>query len=400
MDLTIGTLREPAVEDLELEVVERKGRGHPDTICDGLAEQFSISLSRFYSERCGAVLHHNVDKVLLRAGSSEPAFGGGKVVAPMEIYLAGRATREFQGVEVPLEELAREGSRSWFRQNFHALDPERDVAIHCLTRPGSADLVELFLRSHREGRWLANDTSVGAGFAPMTDLERIVGAVEARLNAGEVKQACPEIGEDIKVMGIRRGRRIRLTVSCAFVGRALANAADYLEKKERARRLALEAAMSATEMDVSVEINTADDPAAGNVYLTVTGTSAESGDDGEAGRGNRANGLITPFRPMTLEAAAGKNPVSHVGKLYQITSRRIAEAVVLQIPSIAAAECYLVSQIGRSIRDPQVAGVDVRVRKDARPSNIEPEVGRIVEEQLGRQENLWREILEGRVTVY
>jgi S-adenosylmethionine synthetase len=400
MDLTLGALREPAVEDLELEVVERKGRGHPDTICDGLAEQLSISLSRFYVERCGAVLHHNVDKVLLRAGSAQPAFGGGDVIAPMEVYLAGRATHEFRGTKVPVEELAVEGSRSWFLRNFHALDPDRGVAFHCLTRPGSADLVELFLRSHREGRWLANDTSIGAGFAPMSDLERVVLAVESRLNAPELKAACPEVGEDIKVMGIRRGRRIRLTVSCAFVGRALANAADYLEKRERARRIALEAAMGATGMEVSVEINTADDPARENLFLTVTGTSAESGDDGEAGRGNRSNGLITPFRPMTLEAPAGKNPVSHVGKLYQIASRRIAEAVVAEIPFVAAAECHLVSQIGRPLRDPQVAGVGVRVRKGARPADAAPQVERIVGEHLGRFESLWREILEGRVPVY
>jgi S-adenosylmethionine synthetase len=399
MELTVSASREPAVGELGLEVVERKGRGHPDTICDRLAEEFSISLSRFYLERFGAVLHHNVDKALLRAGSARPAFGGGQIDAPMEIYLAGRATNEFRGAGVPVGELAAEGSRSWLRRNLHALDPDRDVRVHCLARPGSQDLVELFLRSQKERRWLANDTSIGVGFAPMTDLERVVESVEMRLNDAALKAACPEVGEDVKVMGIRRGGRIDLTVSCAFVGRAVTSLEDYLEKKERARRAALEAAAGETGMEVSIEINRADDPARGSIYLTVTGTSAEAGDDGQAGRGNRANGLITPFRPMTLEAAAGKNPMSHVGKLYQIASRRIAEAAVARIPAVAAAECTLVSQIGRPLRDPRVAGVGVTLRKGARPPDVAPAVGRIVEEELEGLDGLWREILEGRLAV-
>ena len=399
MELTVGALRGPCADELDVEIVERKGRGHPDSICDGLAEEFSISLSRFYFERFGLVLHHNVDKALLRAGSTRPAFGGGEILEPMEVFFAGRATASFQGVEVPVEDLAIEASRSWFRRNFHALDAAHDVRLQCLTRPGAADLAELFLRSRREGLRLANDTSIGVGFAPMSDLEKVVLAVEARLNSGEIKAACPEAGEDIKVMGIRREDRIRLTVSCAFVGRFLSDAKDYLEKKERARRLALEAAIAASSREVSVEVNTADDPTGGSLYLTVTGTSAEAGDDGEAGRGNRANGLITPYRPMTLEAAAGKNPVTHVGKLYQIASRRIAESLVASVPGITAAECYLVSQIGRPIGDPQIADVRVSVRDGGPPADLAPDVEAIVRAGLTRLDTLWREVLEGRVPV-
>ncbi len=400
MELTVGALREPSADELDVEIVERKGRGHPDSICDALAEEFSISLSRFYFERFGLVLHHNVDKVLLRAGSSRPAFGGGEVLEPMEIFLAGRATQSFHGVEVPVEQLADESLRSWFRKSFHALDPERHVRARCLTRPGSADLVELFLRSRCEGLWLANDTSVGAGFAPMSDLERAVLAVEARLNSSEARAACPEVGEDVKVMGIRRGGRIRLTVSCAFVGRFLSGPEDYLAKKERTRRLALNAASGASDREVSVELNTADDPARGSLYMTVTGTSAEAGDDGESGRGNRANGLITPHRPMTLESAAGKNPITHVGKLYQIGSRRISETLVASIPGVAAAECYLVSQIGRPIGDPQLADVRVSVRDGRPPADLTPEVEAIVRAGLAGLGTIWREILEGRVLVF
>ncbi len=400
MHLSVGPTREPPVEELEVEVVERKGRGHPDTICDGVAEQFSLSLSRFYLERFGTVLHHNVDKVLLCAGAARPAFGGGEVVEPIELFLAGRATHEFEGVEVPVEDLAIEASRSWFRRNFHALDPERHVRIRCLARPGSVDLVDLFSRGERRGVPLANDTSIGVGFAPSTDLEKVVAAVEARLNSSDVKAAAPELGEDVKVMGIRQAEQVRLTVSCAFVGRFLAGEADYFDKKEQAREIALDAARGVTGGEVSVEVNAADDPKHGKVYITVTGTSAEAGDDGEAGRGNRANGLITPYRPMTLEAAAGKNPVSHVGKLYQIASRRIAESVVAGISGVAASECCLVSQIGRSIAEPQIADVRVRLRDGRRPGDVRGQVEEIVRAELDRLETLWRELLEGQFTLY
>ena len=74
-----------------VEIVERKGIGHPDTICDALAEELSRNLCAYYLENFGLVLHHNVDKALLWGGSSLPKYGGGQIKAPIEIFLAGRA---------------------------------------------------------------------------------------------------------------------------------------------------------------------------------------------------------------------------------------------------------------------------------------------------------------------
>ena len=91
MDLVIGSLGHASPDEGKVEIVERKGLGHPDTICDALAEQFSVRLCRYYLDRFGVVLHHNVDKALLVGGSASPVFGGGKVHTPIEIYLAGRA---------------------------------------------------------------------------------------------------------------------------------------------------------------------------------------------------------------------------------------------------------------------------------------------------------------------
>ena len=51
--------------DGTVEIVEHKGIGHPDTMCDALAEAFGVALARDYRERFGRVLHFNVDKALL-----------------------------------------------------------------------------------------------------------------------------------------------------------------------------------------------------------------------------------------------------------------------------------------------------------------------------------------------
>ena len=229
------------------------------------------------------------------------------------------------------------------------------MAIHPRIRPTSPDLAALFLRGQKAGAPLANDTSLGVGFAPLDDLESAVLAVERKLNSVAVRAAQPEIGEDIKVMGLRSGRDRTLTVACALVGRHVADLDDYLRKKARIRDIAAEAAQGA-----EVALNTADGDTADSVYLTVTGLSAEAGDDGQVGRGNRVNGLITPYRPMSLEAAAGKNPVTHVGKLYNVLANRIARALVAEVSGVQEAYCYLVSRIGRPITEPQL--VDLKLR--------------------------------------
>ncbi|MBI2958774.1 MAG: methionine adenosyltransferase [Betaproteobacteria bacterium] len=390
MEVSVTALEGPPAARLPLELVERKGLGHPDTICDALAEGLSVALSRFYLERFGVILHHNVDKGLLWGGAAQSRFGGGEILQPVEIFLAGRASAEARGVKVPVEAIAIETSRRWLKENLRFLDPERHVRIHPLMRPTSSDLTSLFAQ-HGSGSPLANDTSFGVGFAPLDTLETVVLAVERRLNDAETKAAHPEIGEDVKVMGARRGTAIRLTVACALVDRCVADLHDYFAKKDSIRALALAAAQDYTCGSVEVEVNTADGAAAESVYLTVTGTSAEAGDDGEVGRGNRVNGLITPYRPMSLEAAAGKNPISHVGKLYNILAQRIAAALVGEIDGAEEAYCYLLSRIGRPIDQPQVADVKVRLKDSGALASLEPRIEQITRSHLAQAVSLWRE---------
>jgi S-adenosylmethionine synthetase len=374
----------------EVEIVERKGSGHPDTLCDGIAEAVCVALCREYLARFGAILHHNVDKVLLVGGAAHATFGGGEVRAPIEIYLAGRATREVGGAVVPVDEIAVEACRAQLRATFPELDLERHARVVPRIRSGSVDLARLFARGRVP---LANDTSCGAGFAPLTALERTVLEVDRAL-AGSGRR---ELGADTKVMGLRRGARIELTVCCAIVARHVRDLGAYRDAKAKARELALAAARRASGMEVEVVVNAADNEASGDIYLTVTGSSAEAGDDGEVGRGNRIGGLITPYRPMTLEAAAGKNPQSHVGKLYGVLAHRIAASIADREP-VRGASCVLLGRIGRPIDDP--LQVDVGLVTERPPEELRGAVHACAAGELARLAELRAELLEGKVALF
>jgi S-adenosylmethionine synthetase len=396
----ISLLTSPAVHSLPIEIVEHKGIGHPDTICDALAENFSRGLCRFYVERFGEILHHNVDKALLCGGAAAPTFGGGKLREPIEIHLAGRAVCELAGTRVPVEEIAVEGSRAWIREHLPDVDPREHVRIVSHVRPVSPDLASLF-RAGRDARTpLANDTSFGVGYAPLDSLETAVLAMASRLNSRETRSAHPSIGADIKIMGARCQSDVEVTVACALIGRHVTDLGDYAAKKEVIRALAIEAARTVTDLPLRVAVNAADGDSLDSVYLTVTGLSAEGGDDGQVGRGNRVNGLIAPYRPMSLEAAAGKNPVTHVGKLYGVMAHRVAAAVVAGVPEVQEAYCYLLSRIGRPITNAWLFELKVRLAEPELLAALEPRIGEIARATFADIGSLWHEAMAGTLRLY
>ncbi len=381
----------------DFEIVERKGTGHPDTVCDSLAEEYSRSLSRFYLERFGKVLHHNLDKAILVGGEASPKFGGGEVREPIEFVLVGRATYRYRGENFrkEIEDLYYETVKGWLRRNLPHLDVDKHVRIDLKARAGSEDLTDIF---EREGEVpLANDTSFGVGFYPLTKAERLAYEVERFLNSREYKDKHPYVGEDIKVMVVRDLKTYRITVALAFVDRHVRDLKHYRDIKVQVQN---DTYMKAKEIlgdyPLSVEINVADDYERGSVYITVTGTSAEAGDDGQVGRGNRVNGLITPYRPMTLEAAAGKNPISHVGKLYNVAANMIAREVVERFPAVENVYIYLVSQIGRPINEPQL--VHTRVWGGVSDAELQ-DIKEYVAERVKEIGGLWRRIIYDGVEV-
>jgi S-adenosylmethionine synthetase len=384
----------------DVEVVERKGAGHPDTICDALAETLSRNLCREYQRRFGSILHHNVDKALLCGGRAAPAFGGGSVTEPIRIFLAGRAASSVGGEVVPIEEIAVEGSRAWLRANLHALDPERHVRIEALVQQGSQDLQSLFSRRGAQDVPLANDTSFGVGHAPLSALERCVLSIERRLHGRDRAHDRPAWGEDIKIMAVRHGGSLKLTIACAMIGRFLAGTDSYLEQTAALAGRVRECAGEHGFPECEVAVNAADDPASGSIYLTVTGTSAEAGDDGQVGRGNRVNGLITPLRPMSLEAAAGKNPISHVGKIYNVLATRVAGALVSAVPEVTEAYCLIVSQIGAPVSTPALVNLRLATRDGVLIELLRNRIEELTADQFGRIPKLVGELVAGTIDLF
>jgi S-adenosylmethionine synthetase len=390
----------PLATSDEVEVVERKGAGHPDTICDALAETLSRNLCREYQTRFGYILHHNVDKALLCGGRALPAFGAGSVTEPIRIFLAGRATSTLGGEVVPIEDIAVEGSKAWLKANFHALDPDRHVRIEALVQPGSQDLKSLFSRGGAQDVPLANDTSFGVGHAPLSALERCVLSIERRLHGRDRAHDRPAWGEDIKIMAVRNGGSLKLTVACAMIGRFVAGTDSYLENKAALAARVRECASEHGFAECEVAVNAADDLATGSLYLTVTGTSAEAGDDGQVGRGNRVNGLITPWRPMSLEAAAGKNPVSHVGKIYNVLATRVAEAVVSAFPEVSEAHCLIVSRIGAPVSTPALTHLRLATRDGMSLEPLRSRIEDLTANQFDHIPELVGELVAGTVNVF
>jgi S-adenosylmethionine synthetase len=339
------------VHKQHIELVERKGIGHPDSICDGLAEAVSVALSREYKKRYGRVYHHNTDQVELVGGEAHPKYGGGDFIEPIYILLSGRATATVGHEKIPTGMIAVKAAKEYLRQHFRNLDVDSEVKIDHKIGKGSADLTHVF---EQKGVPKSNDTSFGVGFAPLSTTEQLVLKTEKYIYKGlDMK----ETGEDVKVMGVRNGDKITLTVACAMVSKYIKDLDSYISTMEELHSKLMDYACKQTDKEVEIHINTADDYKQGSVYLTMTGLSAEGGDDGSVGRGNRANGLITPYRPMSLEATSGKNPINHVGKIYNLLSKEIAE----DIAEAGAEQVHvrLLSQIGKPIDQPLMASVEV-----------------------------------------
>ncbi|MUW14633.1 methionine adenosyltransferase [Halorubrum sp. CBA1125] len=397
-NIQVSRLDRQAVEDQSVEIVERKGIGHPDSICDGIAESVSRALSQLYLDRVGKVLHYNTDETQLVAGRAAPAYGGGEVVEPLYVLIVGRATKEYEGEQLPVDSTALAAAREYLAEAIPELEYGTDVVVDVRLGEGSGDLQDVFGEETQEVP-MANDTSFGVGHAPLTETETIVYEAERALNTS-YHEDHPELGPDVKIMGKREGDRIDITVAAAMVDRYVDDLGDYDDAVGDVREFVADLAAEHTDREIAVDVNTADDYEEGSIYLTVTGTSAEQGDDGSVGRGNRANGLITPNRPMSMEATSGKNPVNHIGKIYNLLSTRIAESVTDEIDGIRDLQVRLLSQIGRPIDEPHVADAQIVTEEGVELADIERDVVAIVDEELANVTDVTRSVIEGDASTF
>ncbi len=379
----------------EVEYVERKGKGHPDSLIDGIVENASIELSKYYLKEFGIILHHNLDKGLIVGGESTAEFGKGRIIKPIEVIIAGRATKSFNNKKIPIENIIINSAKEYLKKNTRFLDIEKEVVITTKIASGSSDLNNIFMRSNSVP--LANDTSFGIGFAPFTETEKLTYEIENYLNSDKYKIKMPAVGEDIKVMSVRTNNEIAVIVAIAFVAKFVNSIDEYIELKKTIENDLYDFSKKITNKNLKIDINTGDSHEKREVYLTKSGLSAESGDDGSVGRGNRINGIITPFRSMTLEAASGKNPVNHVGKIYSIIANKIANNISDLYPKIEECNVSIVSQIGKSISDPKNLKVEI-IGNNVK--NIDAKVIEICNEILDNTNKITEDIIKGKYSTF
>ncbi len=383
----------PSLDQSDFEMCEHKGIGHPDTITDGVCEAATRALSRAYIEQYGKILHHNVDKGLLIAGKSQPHFEGGKFLEKIKIIICGRATKLTNGCRT--EEVVAEAARQYLSKNIRC--DLKNFEIIPELHEGSPNLQEVFVRGNTVH--YSNDTSFGCGYAPYSRLESEVLGLSKTLKSDSFRKTFPAAGDDFKVMGHRIHERFYFTIALAFIDRYIENAKHYFEVKQAVH----DHLVGTLAIPATLRINTLDRENAGSesdLYLTVTGLSAEMGDDGQVGRGNRVNGLITPGRPMSLEATAGKNPTNHVGKIYNVAAHLMAQDMVKTVARLESANVCLLSAIGEPVNKPQAVFVQAKTADGDLDASLKTSLNRIVHQWLEDLPRITEMILKEEVVVF
>lgn len=402
-NIIVDKLNQTSIEDIDIEIVERKGIGHPDSISDGIAESVSQTLCKEYMDKLGEgkVLHHNTDEVQITAGESNPVFGGGEIIKPIDFLLTGRGVRKFNGKKFAIDRVAIASAKKYLDESLINFNTETDAVVECKIGPGSGDLVDVF---KRDGAISSNDTSFGVGYAPFSQVENIVFSTENLINSRSFKKGkFVAVGEDVKVMGLRENDKIVLTIAAAMISKHISSVEEYKEIRESLKEQVYNSAIKQTDRELEIFINTADDnnsKTEDGYYLTVTGTSAEMGDDGSVGRGNRSNGLITPNRPMSMEATSGKNPINHVGKIYNILSNQIANDIVSKIEGVKQVNIMILSQIGKAIDQPKAATSQLILEDGYKLEDVSKNVEDIIDAWLDDISHITQGVINGEYRTF
>jgi S-adenosylmethionine synthetase len=380
------------------EIVERKGIGHPDTICDLIMNQVSIELSKLYLKETGAVQHHNMDKGLLVAGQSENKFGGGKITKPMKFILGDRATFLADSRELPIGDFAIKTAKSWFENNLRFVKDEH-VEYQVEIGTSSKELQSIFKDPKS---FAANDTSALVGYAPFTKTESIVLETEEFINSNEFKKEFSESGEDVKVMGFRNNKHLDLTIAMAFVDSYVESESNYFKRKDEMLQTINEFLSKKMQDSFETQINCLDSTGKGmdGLYLTVLGTSADSADSGEVGRGNMANRVISPSRPAGAEATAGKNPVSHIGKIYNALSFRMADQIHKDISGLDEVFVWMYNVIGRPVNEPKAVIIQPIISEGSKLEDSQRrQITDIVEKNLENIDDFCSDLISGKIQI-
>lgn len=344
------------------DAAERKGIGHPDTLADLVADSFSRRYATLCRERFGAVPNHWVDKVNLVGAGADVRFGGYDIRKPVDCYLFGKLTDRIDGVDLPIAELFDEVLREVLTEALGDTAVMRHLRSHVNNTAGTAVdhdpqfyLPRTAAAIHRvlAVESVANDTVLCAA----TGIRGVAAETAIRLETLATStdfQTRYDTGTDVKVMVIRDGAGLDVTAAVPFHPERTSDWSAYQDRLEAVRdELGGELKRLVDESPVPVaavrlRVNTKDVPGRG--YLAPFGTSLGKGDCGAVGRGNRYNGVIEPLRPSSGEAPAGKNPLHHVGKIYNAVADDLARRLFAELGVYA--EVVIAARNGERLDEP------------------------------------------------
>jgi S-adenosylmethionine synthetase len=103
---------------------------------------------------------------------------------------------------------------------------------------------------------------------------------------------------------------------------------------------------------------------------------------------------------MSMEATSGKNPVNHIGKIYNLLSTEIARSVVDEVDGIRDLRVRLLSQIGQPIDRPQVADANVVTEPGVDLNAVEDDIVRIVDRELADVRSISERAIQGELTTF
>ncbi len=375
MDRTeISVDRQPSPADAPIEVVERKGLGHPDTLADALAERMSVAYSRYCLQDFGAVLHHNLDKLYLQGGHCRTGLGVFEMTIPVTLFIGGRVSTSFGGHPIEHRDLFEHVARDYLATILPGFDHSSWLRIEHLTTDRSrfpawfhphdrGDLPELVSPA-------ASDTVAVTGWWPRTPTEGLTLALERHLNQEGRGPRDPCLGQDIKVMAIRRGLHVDVTVNVAVSPVAATDTGTYEDilAMLHAELDAIAIQTLGGAMSHRLRLNSGDaNPYRGKRhYLLGSGSCLELGEEGFVGRGNTVSGYIPVHRPKSAEAAFGKNPTYHAGKVYALHAEVIAQAIYAATSTPVTVT--IVARHSDALREPAL--VHIALHGDASPAIV------------------------------
>ena len=335
-----------------LETVEKKGLGHPDAICDALAERISSAYARYcYENFDHTLIPYTIDGLTMDEGESKVEFGAGEMLKPIRLYLRGNFAAQFQSKKIPYMDVAKKTIYEYLEMILPKLDTRRWLRIIDATQAYGGPRAQ-----YKIDELVANHMYTVSATYPPSPTENCALRIEQQLNSPIYKQSHPYIGADNKIIVVQNGNKVDIASYVSMISDQVPSADDLRANtetiKEDIRLAASTDRVKVEDIDVYTSVNPLHD---GRV-MTVTGSSIESYNGGAVGR--------------------SRYPVYHAAKIYAVVAYQIAKRIYNE--EKVAACVKLTSKVGWPMSSPW--RTDINLYSNQATTNVSQQLWKKVEE--------------------